>query len=121
MGRFGAHRLPVQGVIYTVIGITETELKLQMHPEYCTRGAGDETALVRLDEACSQLRLCHSMCYYTCQGRTVRDRHMVLIDVRHPHFTVRALIVGLSHVGDDNSEALFGGERVVRQRGVLRS
>ena len=120
----GRKQLLVQGVIYTLIGITETELKLQMHPEYCTRGAGDETALVRLDEACSQLRLCHAMCYYTCQGRTVRDRHMVLLDVRHPHFTVRALIVGLSrathgrylHVGDDNSEALFGGERVVRQR-----
>ena len=70
MGRFGAHRLParlgrkqllVQGVIYPVIGITETELKLQMHPEYCTRGAGEETALVSLDEACSQLRLCHAM------------------------------------------------------------
>ena len=41
-------------------------------------------------------------------------------------FTVRALNVGLSrathgrwlYVGDDNSEALYGGERVVRQRRV---
>ena len=66
------------------------------------------------------------MCYYTCQGRTVRDRHLVLLDTTHTHFSARALIVGLSrathgrwlHVGDDNSEALFGGERVVRQRQV---
>ncbi len=77
-----------------------------------------------LDEACVQLRLCHAMCYYTCQGRTVRDRHIVLLDTTHKHFSVRALIVGLSrathgrwlHVGDDNSEALYGGERVVRQK-----
>ena len=59
----------------------------------------------------------------------VRDRYIVLLDVWHAHFTVREPIVGLSrathgrylHVGDDSSEALFGGERVVRQRGVLRS
>ena len=98
-------------------------LELRMRPEYC-RGADDEMALVPLDEACTQLRLCHAMCYYTCQGRTVRDRHIVLLDTRQKHFSVRALIVGLSrathgrhlHVGDDNSEALFGGDRVARQR-----
>ena len=106
-------QLTVQGVIYTVTGITDTHLELRMRPEYC-RGAEDETALVPLDEACTQLRLCHAMCYFTCQGRTIRDRHIVLLDTRHKHFSIRALIVGLSrathgkylHVGDDNSEAL---------------
>ena len=117
-------QLTVQGVIYTVTGITDAHLELRMRPEYC-RGAEDETALVPLDEACTQLRLCHAMCYFTCEGRTIRDRHIVLLDTRHKHFSVRALIVGLSrathgrylHVGDDNSEALFGGERTaVRQK-----
>ncbi len=96
-----------------------------MRPEYC-RGAEDEKVSVPLDDACAQLRMCHAVCYYTSQGRTVRDRHIVLLDTTHQHFSVRALIVGLSrathgrwlHVGDDNSEALFGGERVVRQRRV---
>ena len=54
----------------------------------------------------------------------MRDRHIVLLDTTHQYFSVRALIVGLSrathgrwlHVGDDQSEALCGGERVVRQR-----
>ena len=54
----------------------------------------------------------------------MRDRHIVLLDIEHQHFSVRALIVGLSrathgrwlHIGDSDSEALFGGERVVRQR-----
>ena len=65
------------------------------------------------------------MCYYTCQGRTVRDRHIVLLDTTHQHCSVRALIVGLSrathgswlHFGDQQSEALFGGDRAVRQKG----
>ena len=60
----------------------------------------------------------------------MRDHHIVLLDTRqdtrHKHFSVRALIVGLSrathgsdlHVGDDNSEALFDRKRVVRQKGV---
>ena len=54
----------------------------------------------------------------------MRDRLIVLLDTRHRHFSMRALVVSLSrathvrylHVGDDNSEALFGGERVVRQK-----
>ena len=98
-----------------------------MRPEYCN-GASYETTRVPLDEACTQLRLCHAMCYYTRQGPRVRDRHIVLLDTRHKHFSVRALIVGLSrathgsylHMGDDNSEALFDGERVVRQKGVRK-
>ena len=78
-----------------------------------------------LEDVCEQLRLCHAMCYYTVQGRTVRDRHIVLLDTENRNFSVLALIVGLSrathgnflHVGDDNSEAIFAGaRRVVRQR-----
>ena len=57
-------------------------------------------------------------------GRTVRDRHIVLLDTTHQRFSVRALIVGLSrathgswlHIGDEESEALFGGDRAVLQR-----
>ena len=94
-----------------------------MLPEY-RRGAEDEKASVPWDEVCAQLRLCHALCYYTCQGRTVRDRHILLLDTTHTHLSVRALIVGLSrathgrwlHVGDEQSEALYAGERAVRQR-----
>ena len=93
--RGSGKQLTVQGVIYTVTAITENELELQMRPEYC-HGRDDEKVSVPLDEACAQLRLCHAMCYYTCHGRTVRDRHIVLLDTKHKHFSVRALIVGLS-------------------------
>ena len=87
-----------------------------MLPEYC-HGAAGEKASVPWADVCGQLRLAHAMCYYTSQGRTIRDRHIVLLDTTHQHFSVRALIVGLSrathgsylHVGDEQSEALFGG------------
>ena len=92
-----------------------------MRAEFC-HGAKDERISISLDDACAQLRMAHAQCYYTCQGRTVRDRHIVLLDTKHQHFSVRALVVGLSrathgrwlHVGDDQSEALFAGERAVR-------
>jgi len=120
--RGSGKELVVQGVIYSVMGITETHLELQMLPEYC-HGRKDEKASVPIDEACAQLRPAHAMCYYTVQGRTVRDRHVVLLNTDHKHLTVRALIVGLSrathgkfvHIGDSASESLFCGERRVRQ------
>jgi hypothetical protein len=96
-------------------------VKLQMCEEYC-HGADDETTEVPLDQVCGQLRLTHAMCYYTCQGRTVKDRHIVLMDTDHPCFSTRSLIVGLSrathgcylHIGDDNSDSIFCGDRRVR-------
>ena len=111
----------VQGVLYVINDITETHLQLTMHEEY-RHGADDEEVAIPLEEACSQLRLAHAMCYYTVQGRTIRDRHIVLLDTDHQHFTTRSLIVALSrathgrflHVGDSTSEGLFGRERVVK-------
>ena len=113
----------VQGVVYVITGMGQEALELEMMPEY-RHGADGEKASVPWDEVCAQLRPAHAMCYYTCQGRTVRDRHMIL-DTTHEHFSVRALIVGLSrathgiwlHIGDEESEALFGGNRAVRQKG----
>jgi hypothetical protein len=117
----GKKHLVVQGVLYTVVAITEKTVKLQMCEEYC-HGADDETTEVPLDQVCGQLRLTHAMCYYTCQGRTVKDRHIVLMDTDHPCFSTRSLIVGLSrathgcylHIGDDNSDSIFCGDRRVR-------
>ena len=48
-----------------------------------------------LDDVAHVLRLTHTMCYYTVQGRTFQS-HMVLLDTDHRHFSRRALIVGLS-------------------------
>jgi hypothetical protein len=124
-------KLVVQGVLYIVTDITATAICLRMRAEYCKDPeelADDEKAEVALEDACSMLRLSHASCYYTVQGRTVKDRHIVLLDTSHPYFTVRSLIVGLSrgthgcylHIGDSGSEGLFVGERRVRSR-VIKS
>ena len=77
-------------------------------------GYGDEEIEVPLDEIPYLLRLTHAMCYYTIQGRTIRNKRILLIDTDHPHFSRRALIVGLSratrskvvHVADNEAELL---------------
>ena len=107
----------VQGVVYTVTDMDEEGIALKMLDEY-RQGQKDEEAKVQWPDVCTQLRLCHRLCYYTVQGRTIH-RHIVLLDTTHKHFSVRALIVGLSravhgkwlHVGDEHSEALFAGVR----------
>ena len=111
--------LVVQGVLYTVVDIRDKVVQLRMREEYC-RGEKDEEVEVPLNEVCSQLRLTHAMCYYTCQGRTVKDRHILLMDTTHSHFSTRSLIVGLSrtthgrflHIGDEESEEKYCGRRV---------
>ena len=46
------------------------------------------------------MRLQHALCYYTAQGRTLRDGLVVMMDTDHKHFTKRHLIVGLGRVGE---------------------
>jgi hypothetical protein len=121
--RGSGKELVVQGVVYYVTSVTQTHLELQMLQDYC-HGRKDEQVSVPIEEACAQLRPAHAMCYYSVQGRTIRDRHVVLLDTDNKHMSVRALIVGLSrvthgtfvHIGDSQSESLFCGPRRVRQQ-----
>ena len=43
-----------------------------------------------------KLRMPYARCYYTVQGKTYRDTHVVLMDTSHKHFDMRKLIVGMS-------------------------
>ena len=64
------------------------------------------------------MRLTHAMCYYTVQGRSLRD-HSLLLHTADKEFCRRALIVGLSkatngdfvHVASSQDAILFSGER----------
>ena len=95
-------------MVYTLL-LIDRFCVLRMKPEY-----GDEEIEVPLEEIPYLLRLTHAMCYYTIQGRTIRDRHILLFDTGHPHFSRRTLIVGLSrathgknvHVVTDETEIL---------------
>ena len=85
---------------------------LPMKPPY-----GVEEIEVPIEEIPYLLRLTHAVCYYTVQGRTIKDRRIMLIDTDHPHFSRRALIVGLSrathsnavHVADSEVEIVANG------------
>ena len=43
-----------------------------------------------------KLRMSYARCYYTVQGKTYRDTHVVLLDTSHKRFDMRKLIVGMS-------------------------
>ena len=51
-------------------------------------------------ETATKLRLQHALCYYTAQGRTLRDGLVVCTDTEHPAFTIRHLITGIGRVGN---------------------
>ena len=58
----------------------------------------DTPNLVKLThaETCAMLRMTYAMCYYSAQGSTIRDRHVVLFDSVNRFFTMRHLNVGMS-------------------------
>ena len=95
----------VQGVVYIVMELSDSEVVLQMRPEYCVKKPATEDdeapnqVKVELGEVTTLLRLTHAMCYYTCQGRSFDlGRTTLMLDTDHPFFSRRALIVGMSRV-----------------------
>ena len=52
------------------------------------------------EETALKMRLQHALCYYTAQGRTLRDGLVVCTDTKHPAFSRRHLITGIGRVGD---------------------
>ena len=49
-----------------------------------------------LEETSRWLRLSYAVCYYSIQGRTIKNRSILLLDTGHMYYTVRNLIVGIS-------------------------
>jgi hypothetical protein len=47
-------------------------------------------------KAAKILRLQHALVYASIQGRTMRQKHVCLLNTEHQHFTVRHLIVAVS-------------------------
>ena len=83
----------VQGVMYTVLEVGP-EVSIRMNDEYQSEGPVEMK--LPLAEVPLLLRLTHAMCYFTIQGRTLRDKHILLADTHNEHFTIRSLIVGMS-------------------------
>ena len=48
-------------------------------------------------EVAKTMRLTYALCYASIQGRTLKDRHILLLDTMHREYlTMRHLIVGMS-------------------------
>ena len=121
-----------------MLQITDTSVVLKMLKDYCqdptetpllTEPEGEEADVeetstkksqvtLLLEDVPAVMRLTHAMCFYTVQGRTLRD-HTLLIDTNHPKFSRRALIVGLSrathgdyvHIASAEDQEIFLGKR----------
>lgn len=97
---------------------TPEGLAFPHEPDLVDVSKAKEEVTVPLADVPAVLRMTHAMCYYTVQGRTLRG-HTLLLDTGHPHFSRRALIVGLSrathgdhvHVACDDDARIFLGER----------
>ena len=49
------------------------------------------------EEFARKCRMAYARCYYTVQGKTCRDKHILLLDTRHhERVELRELIVGMS-------------------------
>ena len=48
------------------------------------------------EEFARTCRMAYARCYYTVQGKTCRDKHILLLGASHKHFDMRKLIVGMS-------------------------
>ena len=123
------HHGVVHGAVCSVVRVDEANVTLEMNGEYRreTQGEDDDDDVANVPETVNMpltdvprvLRLTHAMCYFTVQGRTLRDKHLLLLDTTHSHFSRRALVVGMSrathgscvHVASNEYEEFITGRR----------
>ena len=63
------------------------------------KGEAQEDITLFLGDAAALMRPTHCIVYYTAQGRTLRDKNVLLLDVASKYFTLRHFIVGVSRNG----------------------
>ena len=89
----------INGFEYEVLSTTDKIVQLrQLHPSGKVEKHGQPFELPHTETA-TKLRLQHALCYYTAQGRTLRDGLVLCTDTDHPAFSMRHLITGIGRVG----------------------
>ena len=87
------------GLEYEVLATTDMVVRLrQLHPSGDAAKHGEPFELPH-EKTATKFRLQHALCYYTAQGRTLRDGLVVCTDTDHKAFCMRHLIVGIGRVG----------------------
>ena len=90
------------GFEYEVMRVTAHKMKLRkLHPsgDNVRHPPGSSFELPH-GETALNMRLQHALCYYTAQGRTMRDGLVVMTDTNHRTFSRRDLITGSGRVGE---------------------
>ena len=99
LGCSGERKKIINGCEYVVTAVSDDSVVVDMHADFRTGNDAKELGVTLTHpEASRWLRLAYARCYYTSQGRTLRDAVVVMLDTGHKHFSVRHLIVGISRV-----------------------
>ena len=77
-------------------GFTHDTLQVVAHADF--RDGDEEVIELPLWEAAENLCLCYAAAHRSCQGRTLHQEHVLLVDCHNKHFTGRHLYVGASRV-----------------------
>ena len=113
----GFQKKVLNAVTYVVKGVEEGQVQFSMSPEFrggdgASRSEADssddskteeneeeaqEDINLSLEDTAALMRPTHCIVYYTAQGRTLRDKNVLLLDVANKYFTLRHFIVGVSH------------------------
>ena len=71
---------------------------------------GPEAFRLSWDDFQKKTRLTHALPYVYYQGKTVKDKKLMLMCVRHRHFTMRHLILGLGRVQKSENVWICGSK-----------
>jgi hypothetical protein len=96
LGCSGERKKIINGCEYVVTAVTDDSVVEDMLADF--NDARERGVTLTHPEASRWLRLAYARCYYTSQGRTLRDAVVAMLDTGHRHFSVRHLIVGISRV-----------------------
>ena len=90
----------VNGLEYEVVSFTKEKVELRrLHPSGDAAKHGVSFELPHAETAL-KTRLQHALCYYTAQGRTLKDGLVLCTDTDHQAFSRRQLITGIGRVGE---------------------
>ena len=93
----------INGLEYEVLAVGDRIVRLRkLDPSGDTDKHGAPFELPHKETAL-KMRLQHALCYYTAQGRTLRDGVVVCTDTSHPALSRRHLVTGIGRVGDTSS------------------
>jgi len=105
----------VNGINYIVQDFDDKHVVLTVHPDFVVSGGAEvKPIMLKWQQFVSTLRLTHALPYVYYQGKTVREKTLLLMNVDSPHFTLRHLILGLGRVSKSEYVKICSPAREVK-------